>query len=163
MIEFIIALVAILVLAASLLQIASLGRAHTEAMVNARREAATRALSPVSFLADAAYISDWEEGGDESRYTPDDEMVEDEGLSFQNMIVNRASPDDEGWDTYDEVPQNPFSGLRGTANPSSVFGLTSGEADETVPLLPAVQNLLYDADSVNVRCEVWLTRMEGIY
>ena len=163
MIEFIVALVAVVALAAGLLQIASLGRAHTEAMVDARREAAARALSPMSYLSDASYIEDWNEGPDGSRYTTDDEMAEDEGLSFQNIVVDRASPDDEGWTVYNGVPQNPFSSLRGAGNPSSVFGLTMGEADETVSLLPAVQHLLYGADSLNVRCEVWLTRMEDIY
>ena len=44
----------------------------------------------------------------------------------------------------------------------SAFGLLKGEAEEDVPILPAIQSLFGLAPVVTVRNEVWMTATGGL-
>ena len=72
MIEFIIGLVALLVLFAGLLQIIEVGRVRTEKMFEARAEAGRLAIMELgqgeAFISDADFIEDWEIDEDEYKY-----------------------------------------------------------------------------------------------
>jgi hypothetical protein len=162
MVELIVALVVILALAAGLLQVASLGRAHTEVMVDARREAGLLAMLEVIPLAAPDYIQDWDPGPDGKRLTRDDLPILGDDMAFDDVIVEKAAADDDAWAILSTV-SNSIPALRDHLDPVAVFGLVHGEESETVPLLPAVRSLLYQADSIDVRADVWMTRARGIY
>jgi len=102
-------------------------------------------------------------GDDERRHTRDDYTTSGDTLGFDGAIVGASSPDNDGWHIIQQAPGDQLSMLHGTPNPSQLFGLVEGQAEEDVPLLPAVRSLLYDADSIDVESRVWMTWTRGIY
>ncbi len=162
-VEFIIALISILALAAGLLQLTSLMLAHTRTMVAARQEAGEASVQPIAPLSDAEFIRDWEEGSDTVPYTSDDDVVlSSAAAQFANLFAERASTD-AGWAYVEMSPSDQISPMRSLLAPSTLFGLVEGHDTETVPLLPAVRTLLYDAESVRVESKVWMTFCGGLY
>jgi len=163
MLELIAALVLILALTAGLLQIAGLGRAHTEVMVEARRAAGLEAMAEVPSLEWPEYVLDWAPGPDGKRITRDDELLTASPDPFDAFIVEKAGADDEQWALLEGATNDALPNLRGDPDPVLLFGLVRGHATENVPLISAVQSLLYQADSIEVEGEVWLTHTRGIY
>jgi hypothetical protein len=164
MTELMVALVALLVLFAGLLQVVSLSRVHTDTMVEARRDAAKAAMQSGMVIAGAPqYIRDWQAGPDGRRYTLDDTHTDADPFAFQNNIIERAVIQPSDWTWIDKVPNNGLTWLHTSVNPVSCFGFVRGKDTETVPLLPLIQNLVYQAPQVEVQSTVWMTRMKGIY
>jgi len=163
MVELIVGLVAVLALFAGLLQIASLSRAHTEALVEARREAGALAMLDADVFALPEYIQDWEEGPDGKRHTRDDVFRAADPAAFQGIVVERAAEDEEAWEVLDRVPENAVSSLHGSAIPAADFGFVRGYDSRRVGLITAVQSLLYRAPSITVEAEVWMTQTKRIY
>jgi hypothetical protein len=163
MIEVMVGLVALIVLIAGLLQVASLTRARTDAMAAAREEAGGLALLdyPVSDIPD--YIGEIDAGADGRTYSYDDERSGANAGAFDAIIVDRTVSDSSEWDVLEELPNSPFSDLHGAMMPAAAFGLVKGDASETVTLLPAVRSLLYQANEINIECDVWMTWTRGIY
>jgi hypothetical protein len=162
-VEFIVGLVAVLVLFAGLLQVATLTKKHTDTMVEARRLAAERAMTDLDAASNPDYISNWKPGTDRKPYTRDDIHSPADPGSFDSRIVDRAAEDALGWSIIDFIPRNPLADMHGSGTPASEFGLVSGSDTRTVDLLPAVQDLIYDRPRINVRCTVWMTQTKGLY
>ncbi len=161
--EFIVSLVAILVLAAGLLQLTALMVAQSRTMVKARKEAGIAAVQQVAASSDPDFIKDWEAGSDGVTYTADDTADQSVAATdFNNVFVEKASTDD-GWIYIEDSPSDLISPMRALAAPSSFFGLVDGYDDETVSLLPAVQSLLYNKESIHVESRVWMTFCGGLY
>jgi len=57
----------------------------------------------------------------------------------------------------DSVSNDALPALRGSVNPAALFGLIGHEESETVRILPAVRSLLYRADQLDIKYEVWTT------
>ncbi|MDA1044392.1 MAG: hypothetical protein O3C57_04125, partial [Verrucomicrobia bacterium] len=163
MIEFIVSLVAFLALFAGLLQIMTLSMTHSEVMDNARRQAGERALSRSVFFDTPDYIHEWEAGDDERRYSVDDESSDANEADFLMTIVDKAGASRSDWLVLDLVRDNEVSILRYSPSTATRLGLVQGIDSEPVPLLPAVKHLLYDADEIIVKSEIWMPRTTGIY
>ncbi len=163
MIELIIGLVAVLVLVSGLLQVASLTKNHTDAMVEARGEAGRKAVDLFGGAESGDYIKDWEAGADGKRYTRDDDFTGGSRGAFVGTIVDKAGRSQEDWDIITRTPHKGMAELRSGAEPTETFGLLHGEARRDVVLLPAVRSLLYRADSIDVESEAWMTWCTGIY
>jgi hypothetical protein len=163
MVEVIVGLVALIVLAAGIIQVASLTRAQTDAMVQAREAAGASAFSDVPISVYPEYIHEIEEGADERTYSNDDTFTDADASAFNSTIVNELVTGQNEWDVMDELPNSHFSSLRDALTPSTEFGLLRGDASVTVQLLPAVRSLLYRADEIEVECDVWMTWTRGIY
>ncbi|MBL7077046.1 MAG: hypothetical protein ISS31_06215 [Kiritimatiellae bacterium] len=164
MIELIIGLVSIVALFAGLVQMVSISRARHDTQYEARSEAGAESLSDLgALLSDAEYIEDWDAGNDDRRHTRDDYAASGDSFAFNGAIVEMSSPDSDGWTIIEQAPGDQLSMLRSAPNPAQVFGLVEGTAEEDVPLLPAVQSLLYDADSIEIESRVWMTWTRGIY
>ncbi len=163
MIEVMVGLVALIVLIAGLLQVASLTRARTDAMVAARDEAGGLAMldAPISELPD--YIYQIDAGPDGRTYSYDDETSTANPAAFDAVIVDQAVSEADEWEVLEALPTSPFADLHGSLAPAGAFGLLKGDASETVTLLPAVRSLLYRADEIDVECDVWMTWTRGIY
>jgi hypothetical protein len=163
MVEVIVGLVALLVLTAGLIQVASLTRAQTDALVQARELAGASAFMEVPISAYPEYIYEIEAGPDGRTYSGDDETTDADASAFNNDVVEQLVRDPDEWDVIDQLPSSPFSSLHDALTPATEFGLLKGEATVTVELLPAVRSLLYRADEIDVECDVWMTWTRGIY
>ena len=163
MIEFIVGLIAVLALAAGLLQLATLTRAHSDAMVKARAEAGELAMMDANLISNAEFIRDWREGSDKRRHTRDDQTTAGDVRGFDNNIVAHAAPDQAAWTILDTVPADALPALHGEPDPASRFGLVHGHASDNVALISAVQSYLYRADHIDVVADVWMTSTRGLY
>lgn len=162
-VEFLISLVAILVLAGGLLQLTALMAAQSRTMVQARKEAGVAAVQQVAELSDPEFIKDWQAGNDAVTYTADDVAeASDAGDEFENLFVEKASTAG-GWPYIEQSSSDKISPMRTLADPSACFGLVDGHHEEDVQLLPAVRSLLYDKESILVESKVWMTFCGGIY
>ena len=165
-VEFVVGLIVVLALCAGLMQIASLTKAHTDAMVEARRLAAEQATVDLGSdtPSSAEYILKWRPDADGKPYTRDDQHSDADPGAFRERIVGRASANSAGWDSIiDLVPADAISRLHGSDAPSSLFGLVNGSAPGSVEVLPEFRKLIYDAATIDVGCEVWMTRTKGLY
>jgi hypothetical protein len=163
MIELVVALVAILALAAALLQIAELGRARTDLMVEARGDAGELALGPLAPLDAPRYIRDWTPGPDGKQLTADDVWLGDSVAGFDSRIVDRAADGDAQWAVLNQAAHTDLPALHGHPDPVMVFGLVKGAGSETVPLSLAFQHLLCRAAEIEIEAEVWMTYTRDIY
>jgi hypothetical protein len=167
MVEFIVGLLAVVVLFAAFVQLVDLAATHTNTMVKARKEAADKAMldlgAGAGILTDPDFIREWREGPDRKRHTPDDTFSRSAAALFDDTVVEKAGGDAAGWAQIDLAPGNAFSSLRGSADPVALFGLVKGDNSKSVSLMSAIQELLYAKDKVDVRTTVWMTWTKGIY
>lgn len=163
MIEFLVGLVAMLVLVGFLLQLSSLGRAQQETLTDARRAAGRLAFMPIDTPGDPAYIGEWRAGPDGRTYSRDDfHLPANQGAFLQTFTDPiTTAPADEA--LMAALPHNPIGDLSGMTTPVNGFGLFSRRESEEIPLLPVVRHLLYRADSITLESEVWMPSLFGIY
>ncbi len=163
MIELTTGMLVLIVLAAILFQLTQFVRVGHETAVRARSLAGELALQDTPYSVTAAYIAEIETGPDGKPYTRDDEFqAADPGL-YNDGILEPLAGDPADWNTLDAVPGNAFSELRASASPISIFGLLRGEDNDDVDLLPAVQHLLYRAESIRIEETVWMPWTRGVY
>lgn len=155
MLEFVIALVAILVLVAGLLQIGRLTRVQLNALNEARADAARLAMSDVYTrrIPGPQFLRDWDVGPDRARHSRDDiPRPGDPGL-VRLMILAHAKPDE----LAARVPDNPVSGLMNRYPLIDGYALVHGRAEpRTVPLLPVMRHLIYNAEAIDIGADAWL-------
>ncbi len=163
MIEVMVGLVALLVLVAGALQLASLTKAQTDTVTEAREEAGRRSLSDLPLSETPEYIRDIDAGADGRTYSYDDTTTRAGGGIFHDTITARAVSDPDQWSILDEAKNKSFSALNNAGSPIANFGLLKGSANRTVPLLPAVRSLIYRADEIDLESDVWSTWTKGVY
>ena len=163
MIEIIIGLVAVLALFAGLVQIASLAKAQNECLAAARQQAGLWSVSGTTMSGTPDYIGRWNNGPDERPYTRDDRFDRASMAAFQMVIADKAVAAPADWPLMDSMPHNYIARLHGSQWPTADFGLIGDTERRTVPLLPAVQDLLYDKADITVECDVWTAWTKGIY
>ena len=158
LVEFVVALVIVLVLFAGLLQIGSMGLAHTDAMIEARHDAGAESLSALAPFSAAQYVSAVTPGPDQVPYSRDD--VHTPGFAGNiGSLVTYAHPQD----LARQEQGNAFTLVANSAVPESLFGLVQGEARRSITLFPIVRELLYRSDDVDVQATAWMTWTEGLY
>ena len=155
LIETVVALVALLAVFAALVELSRLGRARTEALMQARGEAGRNALADGYTRPNPGprFISQWSEGGDQRSYSADDVAWLAAG-SIGGTLLAPVHPDE----LAARVPGNALSNLRDLDPVVDGFDLVQGwEAAPEVELLPVVRRLLYDEDRIRITAEAWLT------
>ena len=158
LVEFVVSIVAVIVLVAGLVQIGLLTKVHTDVMQEAREKAGELVLSPMPMGMAPDYIGKWEDGPDGVNYSSDDEAAGGNLAGFQGMTIAGAQPRR----LYDQVGDNEFYRLIG--DPLLVMnGFVKGSSTRTVELLPAMRSLLYGTDSTDVKCDVWMVNGGGLY
>lgn len=161
-VEMLIGIVALLVLIAGLLQVATLSSGQTATMVQARYLAGKASMEdPEASTPD--YIKNWQVGPDGKRYTADDVSTPADTAAFESTIIGKASPDAFGWTLIDSVPKNELSVIHKSGTPQNEFGFVEGTDSTNVDLLPVIQSLVYRADSIKISSDVWMTCTKGIY
>ena len=163
MIEFVVGIVAVLVLFAGLLQIIELSTTRTDAMIEARCEVAQAAIGGADVRGTPSYLETWEDGADERNFSADDEPTIGNQGSFRSAILDKAAGnDDYAWQTLNDMP-NDVSDLRASDAPVSRFGLLRGQESVTISLIPAIRHLVYDAEEIEIECTVWFPALGGIF
>jgi len=151
MVEFVVAIIAVVVLFAALVQIGLLSKVDTDMMNKAREMAGEAVVAPVLGEPASDFIADWSKGDDEVNYSVDDEFSEADTFEFENHIVGYSHTAD----LFTKVGPNLVSGLLG--NPYSVMnGMVQGESSKEVDLLPVIRDMVYAADSIKVKRTVWM-------
>ena len=163
MIEVIVGLVAMVVLIAGLIQIVKLTRAQTDAMIDAREMVAVMAFEDEPLSAFPGYIKDVGVGPDGRRFSSDDTTTGANAEDFDETITGQLVSQDNEWDTLDELPSSAFTSLHGAPTPSTEFGLLRGRGSRSILTDPALRHLIYNADEIEIECEVWMTWTRGIY
>ena len=163
MIELSVGMLVVIVLAAVIYQLTLFVRVGHETVVNARAAAGEKALQDWPFSATADYIGATGTGPDGKPYTPDDVFEPADPARYNSGILEPLAGEPTDWNTLEEVPGNDFSDLRASPSPISIFNLLRGEDSGDVNLLPAVQHLLYDAESITIHETVWMPWTKGVY
>lgn len=162
MIEFTIALVAIMAILAGTILINRMDWAHINTMTTARATAGALALGQVyQGSLDAKFISDWEAGADNIRYTHDDEpYLDGAAVALVGGIADKAGPAG-----FSSLPTNAITRLQASPTPINEFYLVKGHESMAVDLsaIPAVSRLISGAPAISVESEAWLTWTGGIY
>lgn len=159
MVEFVVALVSILVLVAGIIQIAVLGFKQSKLMSEARREAGQKAMLEASSFAGPQFISACTVGSDEIAYSLDDGKTAGDGSILTVGVASHANPTA----LNDLRRDNPVSALAGSAFPQFLFGLVESEKTERVDLIPIIRELVYGKDSIELKGTVWMTWTKGLY
>jgi len=159
MVEFVVALVAILVLFAALVQFSRMGSAHTRTMMAARREAGLLALASAPSLSGPDYILDRTRGADGAKFSRDDGHIDAMAGVFSAQLVGYADPGDLNV----RRPGNAISVLYNNPFPQLQFGLVRGFDTETITLLPVIRNLVYRSNTIDVEGEAWMTWTHDMY
>jgi hypothetical protein len=164
MIEFIVGMVAVMTVTVGILQMVSLMLAYNRVRVDARREAGQRALLQAPPVSTPSFIQDWQAGNDGADYSADDRAVLSSGAgTFAAVVVDQASDTGDGWTSIGMSQSDRLTPLRAGVGTAFQLGLVSGYRQETVPLMSAVQSLLFNASSIRVESEVYMAWCDGIY
>lgn len=159
--ELVVALVAILVLTAGLLEIGRLSRARLDAVNEARAEAASRAMSSELILSvpGARFLRDWEAGRDGVRHSRDDAYRLGDPGAVRFSVAAKARPEE----LEAVAGANPISALMTIEPFMSAHALVRGRSEtRTIPLMPVTRGLLYNAESVDIESEAWLVWTQNL-
>lgn len=162
MIELVVAIIAIMVVLAGLLQIILLSAANTDSHVEAIAEAAARASSHAALAATFNPLADWNPGADGYEQTRDDTPLPGSLADTRNLIAGETAPDDD-WSAIDEAAHNQIAAFHHGMLPSSTFGLVSGKATRSVEVLPIAATLFGLRNPTEIENEVWMTKVDGLY
>lgn len=161
LVELAVAMIAVLVLVAGLLQIVALSRAHLDAIDLARERAGLRALGGLIGAESPPmhYLRNWSAGPDGRPYTRDDVPLRGNPELVRQGILRHARPGSLAL----RVPGNPLSTAMTDDPLVHHFGLVGvRETSEPVPLLSTVQRMIYRADEITFEPVVWSVRLDGL-
>ncbi len=164
MVEFVVGLVALLLVAVGILSVAVLVGADTDSFDEAQEEAIRRSMgngTPDSFSP----VKDVDRGPDGLPLTKDDKPVRGSLAGMRTRIAGRAIPADgsrpAGPDGA-ETRHDSISGFARGEEGGSLFSLRVGRGEAEAELPPAARPLLGLESPVTLRNEVWLPQTGGV-
>ncbi len=159
LLEFVIALVPILLLVAGLLQLGTLSDRWVRTYNEARGEAAALAMSDTFSSSAVSLVSTVEAGRDGAGYSADDQRNAGSAALPRAGILQHARPEA----LMSLAPGNPISAAALSDPLAEQLRLVRGSArSDPVPLLPVVRHLLYQADSIRIENDATLTWTKGL-
>jgi len=162
-VELIIGFIALIMILAGGIQYLAVSNAHRGITTTLRGEAGEQAMDPISLAATPAYLRTWDPGRDDIRHTDDDTAETTLPLTLY-AIADRSVRDDADWDRLTPLERvNPMAEMRSSILPTVQLALIRAERSQTVPVDPAVRNLIFDRPTVTVRHTVWMPLMGGLY
>lgn len=163
LIEFTVALVAIMVVVVGTLLLNKIELAHTWTMTSARATAGELALGLIyRGSIDARFIADWQPGADNIRYTHDDEAdLDAAAITLVGDITANAGLDD----IPSSLATNAITRLSSSPTPLSEFYLVKGSESKAIALgdIPGFCHLISSEQTLSVESEAYLVWAEGIY
>jgi hypothetical protein len=163
MIEFVIGIVALLILLTMVFQGVVLTKQHADAMTEARSEAGSRAISALSGINSPIYVSSVDSGSDWKKYTADDIKIAGNSMALENDVVDKTVVNSSDWNLIGSAPRSKFNEIRTVVSPVDAYGLVCGESTKTVVLSEAFKSLIWNKDSITIDVEVWMTQTDDIY
>ncbi len=162
MVEFVVALLCILAVFAGMLQLIMMGTANTDTMVEASAMAASRATVGVFPTETPSLVADWNAGRDGMEQTKDDVPVPGSLALVQLQIAGATAPGGD-WSVLNDVRHGRIAELHHGLLPANTLGLVRGTASRTVEVMPAARALFGLRNPTEVRNEVWMTAVGGLY
>jgi len=157
MVEFVVSIIAVIVLVASMVQIGILSKVHTDVMADARDRAGEHAIRPVVGGELPDYAGSVENGPDRVNYSADDFAPRGNIFGAQT-IIGYANPGELQRVVGDNVMTETF------LTPASIMnGLVKGSSSRVVPMLPVIRELVNGEISINVKSKVWTASLGDIY
>jgi len=159
-VELIVAIVLMLIVCTGLLHISRLARTSLFLQSVLREAAGTRAMESGAISEDAEYITDWDDGADDLRYTADDRPVLGSGsvsstfLSLIDTSVNTAG--DWQYVTDDTHLPSSMIQLHNVPMLQTAVEMTHEKERLYVPVESVIRQLVYDKDEIPIEEEVWM-------
>lgn len=161
MIEFVIAIMVVVVLIAGVVQFTELASLRGKLAAELRGEAGSRAMHPLGRMAGSPdYLRTWGEGDDAVRHTADDTREMASPATVPNAILDRTVSDPGDWQRLGNVASAELPGLRAASLPMSALGFLHAERRERVTLMPAMREWVRAPDEITVGAEIWLPSMQ---
>jgi hypothetical protein len=161
LVEFVVGMVGLLVLVAFVIQVGRIAMAHTEARIEARRQAAGLAMLE-TYTTPAPmprFIRDWQEGRDGARYSVDDTALSEDPGRLSDGITGYARPEQ----LRVQLPGNAISTLDSSGYPMLHIGLVRGhDHADRVEWMPLLRRLLVDDRAIQMEAEVYMTWTKGL-
>ena len=160
MVEFVIAILVVVIIVAGFFQLMEITGARGDILRSIRSEAGKKALSPGLLLARPDYITDWNEEDDEARHTADDEAVHSSAaVSLGAGVVSHAVSDSGDWTYLDNAVNSDFSSLRGGLS-AVALGFVHEKETEKIYLMPAMRDWIIGKEYVLVGSELWMPHLK---
>jgi hypothetical protein len=165
-IEFVSGLLLLLLAVTGIIHVSRMGRTSLFLHSVLRGDAGERAMEGV-VSESPEYISDWQPGEDQTRYTADDQPVVNGAAlaaTLDSLTTHSVrSPGD--WDYVENQTRLPVSMISLQASPAMATTLGFVHREETlhVPVDTVLRQLVYDKDEVAIKEEVWMPLMGGLY
>ncbi|MDF7826456.1 hypothetical protein P4B35_20670 [Pontiellaceae bacterium B12227] len=159
MLELICGLVGVVVVITMLLQINLLSQEHLRVAVAARTLMGEELIDSSSYAGDGKFLSDWENGDDDYRYSEDDEAKTGSAGGFLASLMEGVAIDElEGYlaisGSYDG---NRISDVIDSGNLVDAFDVTKVSVEsDPVELLPGVRKLVYDVEELQFTHEIYM-------
>lgn len=166
MVEFIVSLVAILIVAAGMFLLAELIRVDTETSVAATGEAISGSMS-LGMATSFTPIEDWDPGADGMRHTKDDRPQRGNFGRVRRNVTAYTAPSgdwsgtrrlDGGATRYADIVQFHDGVLSG-----STMRFMRGRSEQTVETIPVMQSLMGLPPTLTLRNEVWMPSTGELY
>ena len=166
-IEFIVGIILFMLLAAGIVHINRMARTSLFLHAVLRGDAGERAMASGALSVAPPYISDWEAGADEIRYTADDQPIRNSiGLSATLSTLTGYSvktPGDWTYVTPDSLLPVSMISLHTSPLSGATLGFVHAEEILHVPVDTVLRQLVYGKDEVAIKEEVWMPLMGGLY
>lgn len=165
MVEFVVAVVCIMLVVGGILVVANLQRADAKSMLKASEEAIKD--SSGNPLADNfTPIENWDNGADGYEQTKDDTAKKGSFSRLRNKVTSHAVPDDD-WSAFNRADGNSvnYNGIRqiNSSGSASAIGMIEREASETAEIPSIIQKALGYPEEVEVENSVWMPKTGGLY
>ena len=166
MLEFVIALIGILLVIAGVLTVAELNKADTDTLTRASEQAITSAMG--NPIADSfTPVKDWGKGSDGRTLTKDDERQDGSFANVRGGITKFTAPNSDwsGTDRIDgsEARYKDVKDMNFGLNTAKIMGFSQGSDEEGIETLPVSQTLLGLPEIVDVRNETYMPATGGLY
>lgn len=165
MIEFIVGLVAILLVTAGLLTVGILAKGDTDAAVEAQEEAVEASMG--SGFRDSFHPIGSIEAGPDGRFLTNDDEPRSGSLSpLRSSIASHVLPDGDASaftrPDGEPVHHGEIIEVLSDVSPADAFAMQKGSASRTVELEPSADILLGLGTEAELRSEVWLPEVGGL-
>ncbi|MGI5870338.1 MAG: hypothetical protein ACOX9C_12970 [Kiritimatiellia bacterium] len=166
MVEFVIAIIGVLVVAAGILLLAELHRADADTFVEASAEAISDSMD-LSIASSFTPIRDWSPGADGLRHTKDDQVERGSFSSARTRIASRSAPagDWSGLERLDgeSAHYNDIRRFSDGEMDTTTFRFHRGANQQTVETPLVLRSLLGLPETMTLRNEAWMPSTGGLY
>ena len=166
-IELAVALVLLLIILTGIIHVGKMARTSLFLQSVLRGKVGLEAMNPGAISMTAEYVSDWDAGPDEIRYTADDQPANNNmnlSMTFSSLCQHSVESQDD-WQYISERTQLPVSMIRmnNSGMIATAIELTHQKETFYVPVETAIRQLVYDKDEIAIEQEVWMPLMGGLY